>query len=195
MYINRILASSGNMRNLIDNLMEFSRISRHKHPAEAVDLSLIVANVLTELDLVIEETGASITVAPLPVIEAIPAQMTQLFFNLINNAIKFRQKNVLPVINIEQKEMNDQEKRKYQLQLTETYFLLTVSDNGIGFEQMYADRIFQLFQRLQGKHEFPGTGIGLSICKKIANNHNGQLFASGEVGKGSSFYIILPKHQ
>jgi signal transduction histidine kinase len=134
-------------------------------------------------------------VAALPVIEAIPTQMTQLFFNLLSNAIKFRQKGISPVITIEQKQMTDEEKQKYQLLLSNEYFLITVNDNGIGFEQQYAEKIFLLFQRLQGKYEFPGSGIGLSICKKIVSNHNGQIFATGEVGKGSSFYIILPKHQ
>lgn len=195
MYINRILASSENMRNLIDNLLEFSRISRNKHPLEKVDLSGIIANVLTDLELEIEETGARISIEPMAAIEAIPAHMSQLFFNLISNALKFRRSEIKPVINIRQEEMTDKQKKEYQLPLANTYFLITISDNGIGFEQVYADKIFQLFQRLQGKHEFPGTGIGLSICKKIVNNLNGHIFASGEVGKGSSFFIILPEHQ
>ena len=195
MYISRILASSDNMRNLIDNLLEFSRISRNKHPAEKVDLSEVIKNVLTDLDLEIEETGARIDVSPLPIIEAIPAHMSQLFFNLISNALKFRQKEITPVITIQHEEMTDIQKQKYQLALEDSYILIIVSDNGIGFDQAYAERIFQLFQRLQGKHEFPGTGIGLSICKKIVSNHNGQIFATSKVGKGSNFYVILPKHQ
>lgn len=195
MYIKRILASSDNMRNLIDNLLEFSRISRNQHPAEKVNLSLIVARVLVDFELDIEETGAKISVDPLPVIEAIPSQMSQLFFNLLSNAIKFRRKDIEPVITISQRAVTGDEKQKYGLELTEEYFLLTIADNGIGFDQLYAEKIFQLFQRLQGKHEFPGTGIGLSICKKIVSNHNGQIFAAGEAGKGSNFFVILPKHQ
>lgn len=195
LYISRILASSANMRNLIDNLLEFSRISRSRHPAETVDLSATLAGVITELELEIEETGSSIKVAALPVIEAIPTQMSQLFSNLLSNAIKFRKKDTTPVITIEQHVLAEPEKKKYQLPLTTEYFMITVTDNGIGFEQLYNEKIFQLFQRLQGKFEFPGSGIGLSICKKIVSNHNGQIFATGEPGKGSKFFIILPKHQ
>ncbi|MCW3088897.1 MAG: hypothetical protein JWQ78_2283, partial [Sediminibacterium sp.] len=195
MYISRILASAENMRNLIDNLLEFSRVSRNKHATETTDLSEIVARVVAELDLDIEESGGRVEVGPLPVIEAIPAQMSQLFFNLIVNAIKFRKKDTPPLISITQKELTEEEKQNYQLPIGETYYQVTVKDNGIGFDQVYAERIFQLFQRLQGKHEFPGTGIGLSICKKIVTNHEGLIFASGEPGKGSSFNIILPKQQ
>jgi PAS domain S-box-containing protein len=195
LYITRILASSENMRNLINNLLEFSRISRNKHPAEKVDLSATLNGVLTDLELEIEETGSKINVPELPVIEAIPTQMAQLFFNLLSNAIKFRKKDAAPVINIEQHPLTEQEKQKYQLPAATEYCMITVSDNGIGFEQLYAEKIFQLFQRLQGKFEFPGSGIGLSICKKIVSNHNGQIFASAEPGKGSKFFIILPKQQ
>jgi light-regulated signal transduction histidine kinase (bacteriophytochrome) len=111
LYISRILASSENMRNLIDNLLEFSRISRNKHPAEKVDLSATLAGVLTDLELEIEETGSKISVPELPVIEAIPTQMSQLFFNLLSNAIKFRKKDAAPVITIEQHPLTEQEKQ------------------------------------------------------------------------------------
>ena len=193
--INRIIASTENMRNLIDNLLEFSRISRNKYPPEEVPLSLIIDKVLTDLDLDIEETGAQITVSSLPVIEAIPAQMSQLFFNLLSNAIKFRKKDTVPVINIAEEKLTGEMKQEYQLSSSLEYHLITITDNGIGFEEQYAEKIFQLFQRLQGKFEFPGTGIGLSICKKIVSNHNGWIFASGKPLKGSKFSIILPNNQ
>lgn len=195
MYIKRILASSDNMRNLIDNLLEFSRISRNKHPMEEVNLSAIVSNVLSDFELDIEETNARVVVDPLPVIEAIPSQMSQLFHNLLSNAIKFRKKDLAPLITIQQNLLTEEQKHTYQLPLSKEYFLITITDNGIGFEQFYAEKIFQLFQRLQGKFEFPGTGIGLSICKKIIENHNGQILASGEPGTGSSFSVILPQKQ
>lgn len=190
--IGRIMASTENMRNLIDNLLEFSRISRNKYPPEPVGFSDIVANALAELDLDIEETGSLVSVSALPVIKAIPAQIKQLFLNLLSNAIKFRKKNTLPVITIREEKITNEIIRKHQLSASDEYCLITVTDNGIGFEQIYAERIFQLFQRLQGKYEFPGTGIGLSICKKIVDNHDGRIFASGEPGEGSKFSIILP---
>ena len=193
MYIKRILASSENMRNLIDNLLEFSRISRNKHSGEEVNLSEVVNNVLSDFELEIEETGAQIEIDHLPVIEANASQMSQLFHNLLSNAIKFRKKEVTPVISIRQKALNSDEKQTYELLPSHDYFLISIADNGIGFEQVYAEKIFQLFQRLQGKFEFPGTGIGLSICKKIVSNHDGKIFVNSEPGKGSVFSIILPK--
>ncbi len=193
--INRIIASTENMRNLIDNLLEFSRISRNKYPPEEVSLSIIIDKVLNDLDLDIEETGAQITVSKLPVIEAIPTQMSQLFFNLLSNAIKFRKKDTVPVITIAEEKLTGEMKQEYQLSSSQEYHLITITDNGIGFEEQYAEKIFQLFQRLQGKFEFPGTGIGLSICKKIVSNHNGCIFASGKPEKGSKFSIILPNNQ
>ncbi|MBV9986259.1 MAG: PAS domain-containing protein [Chitinophagaceae bacterium] len=193
LYIKRIQASADNMRNLIDNLLEFSRISRNKQPAEHTDLSKILADVIGELDMSIEETGATIEADELPVIDAIPSQMMQLFHNLLNNAIKFRRPDTPPVITIRQHALKRDEKKTYNLDTGKDYVMITVADNGIGFEDIYADKIFQLFQRLHAKYEYPGTGIGLSICKKIVSNHGGEMFAKGEPGAGSSFYIILPK--
>ncbi len=195
MYIQRILASSENMRNLIDNLLEFSRISRNKHLGEDVNLSEVINSVLSDFELDIEETGAQIEIDTLPVIEANATQMSQLFHNLLSNAIKFRKKEATPVISIRQKLLSDAEKQTYELLPSHDYFLITVTDNGIGFEQVYDQKIFQLFQRLQGKFEFPGSGIGLSICKKIVTNHEGKIFVNSEPGKGSVFSVILPKKQ
>ena len=130
----------------------------------------------------------------MPVIEAIPSQMRQLFFNLLHNTIKFRKKNIGLVVKIIQRKLDMLEKKTFHLSFGKEYYLITITDNGIGFEQQYAERIFQLFQRLEGKFEYPGTGIGLSICKKIVTNHNGLIFATGESGKGTVFSIILPQH-
>ncbi len=195
LYLNRMLNASDNMRNLIDNLLEFSKISRDKQPYEKTDLSVVVRDVIEDLDMQIDETGTDITVDTLPVIEAINSQMRQLFFNLLHNSIKFRKKDTKLVIRIGQKKLSAQEKKKFQLSSPKEYYLVTVQDNGIGFEQQYAERIFQLFQRLEGKSEYPGTGIGLSICRKIVTNHQGQIFAESEQGKGTAFSIILPQDQ
>lgn len=192
MYISRIMASADNMRNLIENLLEFSRISRNQQPMEMTSLADVLSEVLSELDMAIEEAGATVTAEGLPTLEASPSQMSQLFHNLISNALKFRKKDVAPVITIASRNLTREEKKQHQLQPSGEYVMITVADNGIGFEDKFADRIFQLFQRLHGKYEYPGTGIGLSICKKIVTNHHGIMYAKGEPGKGSVFYIILP---
>jgi signal transduction histidine kinase len=195
MYLSRMLIATDNMRNLIDNLLEFSKVSRSKHPHEKVDLSTVLQSVIDDLDLRIDETNTTVTVGDLPEIEAISSQMGQLFFNLLQNAIKFRKKDTNLAIHIKQRPLTGQEKNKYQLPSQNEHYLISVADNGIGFEQQYAERIFQLFQRLEGKSEYPGTGIGLSICRKIVTNHKGLIFAESEPGVGTTFSVILPKEQ
>jgi PAS domain S-box-containing protein len=193
MYLERMLAGTKNMRHLIDNLLEFSRTTRSNLPYEKTNLNDLMILVKTELELIIEETKASIDIESLPVIEAIPVQLRQLFNNIIFNAIKFRKPGVDPVIKVTCSKLSPQEKEQYHFRTNNVYYKIIISDNGIGFEQEYAERIFQIFQRLHGKSEYPGSGIGLSICKKIADNHRGLLFADGVPGQGASFTIILPE--
>jgi PAS domain S-box-containing protein len=195
LYINRIVASCENMRKLIDNLLEFSRLSLSNHTLEQVDFSVSVMKAIEELDLIIAETNTTIKIGQLPVIEAINSQILQLFVNLLSNSIKFRKETVPLQINISALELSKKEKEEYQLSTDLNYFIIKIEDNGIGFEQQYAAKIFQLFQRLEGKSEYPGTGIGLSICKKIITNHNGIIFATGVPSGGATFSIILPEHQ
>lgn len=195
LYINRMVAACDNMRKLIDNLLEFSKISLDNSPAAKVDLLATVKQSLEELDLRIAETDAKINFGQLPTIEAIGSQMQQLFSNIITNSIKFRKKDVPLEINIQSRVLDVKEKKHFELDASKVYHLITVKDNGVGFEQQYAKKIFQLFQRLQGKSEYPGTGIGLSICKKIVANHKGLIFAESEQDKGALFSIILPKQQ
>ncbi len=195
LYITRIVASCENMRKLIDNLLEFSRISLNNPPPREVELSTIVKQVTDDLDLIIAETNTTIKTGSLPSVEAISSQMQQLFANILNNCIKFRKEDVPLQINIKSRKLGLKEKEGYQLSAKAEYFLIKIEDNGIGFEQQYANKIFQLFQRLEGKSMYPGTGIGLSICKKIIINHKGLIFAKGEPGKGATFSIILPKNK
>jgi len=195
LYITRVVAACENMRKLIDNLLEFSRISLNNPPTHEVNLSEIINKVLEDLDFIIDETNIDIKVGQLPSIEAISSQMAQLFANILNNSIKFRKENTPLRIDIHSKKLTSIENKSYNMPPEIPCFLITVEDNGIGFEQQYADKIFQLFQRLEGKSEYPGTGIGLSICKKIVNNHKGIIFASANPGMGATFSIILPKIQ
>ena len=194
-YIARMVSACDNMRKLIDNLLEFSRISLNNPPPESVDLGIIAKEALEELDLKISETNATISVGSLPTIEAIASQMQQLFANILSNSIKFRRDDVPLQITIDCELAGDAEKKKFQLDTSDTYYNISIKDNGVGFEQQYAGKIFQLFQRLQGKSEYPGTGIGLSICKKIVTNHKGFIYAESEPGLGAQFFIILPKKQ
>ncbi len=196
LYLSRMLGASENMRNLIDNLLEFSKVSRNKQPYEPTNLNHILNQVMDDLDMRIAESDATVTVEPpLPEIEAIPSQMRQLFFNLLQNAIKFRKKDTPLIITVGNRQLDEKERKSYQLPEGSVYYAITVGDNGIGFEQQYAERIFQLFQRLEGKSEYPGTGIGLSICRKIVANHSGQIFAKSVPAMGTVFTIILPQDQ
>jgi len=194
-YLNRMLAATDNMRLLIDSLLEFSRTNRYSKPFERTDLNTILAEVRADLELKIEETGAIINSNQLPIIDAIPSQIRQLFNNLLNNAIKFRKTDQPPVISISGRMATKEEKEHHAFSHHRTAFLLSVNDNGIGFEQEYEERIFQLFQRLHGKSEYPGSGIGLAICKKIVENHKGFIFAEGHLGSGAEFTFIVPENQ
>jgi signal transduction histidine kinase len=195
MYLKRMITASENMRNLINDLLEFSRISKNAQPFSPVSLDEVLRQAKAELELRIEETSTQIIATPLPVIDAIETQMKQLFVNIIGNAIKFQKADVPPVINIRSSVLDDKEKLHYGKPKKSVYYKIEVSDNGIGFEHEYATRIFQVFQRLHGKSEYPGTGIGLAICKKIVAFHNGIIYAESTPGEGANFIFILPEKQ
>jgi PAS domain S-box-containing protein len=195
LYLNRISASVENMRHLIDTLLEFSRTARSNQPFMQVDLNAIIKEVQTDLELKIEETSATLQIDALPVIEAIPSQMKQLFDNLLNNSIKFRKTDIHPIITIRCLRLSRRQKELHRLDTANTWYKIDFSDNGIGFEPEYKQRIFQIFQRLHGKTEYPGSGIGLAICKKIIDQHKGLIYATGEPDNGATFTIILPEHQ
>jgi signal transduction histidine kinase len=140
-----------------------------------------------DLSEIITEKNATIITKNLPVLKVMPFQFHQLFFNIIENAIKYQHENVPPVIEVEAMPVTHATKSG-----EESYYKIIISDNGIGFEQEYADNIFKLFQRLHGRSEYSGTGIGLAICKKIVENHHGTITATSEPGKGSIFTILVP---
>jgi PAS domain S-box-containing protein len=194
LYLNRILVSTDNMRTLIDNLLEFSRMTRSSRAYVPCDLNSILQEVSSDQELKIEETHTTVHRDSLPVIDAVPSEMRQLFNNLVSNSLKFRRKDVAPVIRLSSTPLTDSDKMKYGLPIARRFYRIDFSDNGIGFEQEYAEKIFQIFQRLHGKAEYPGAGIGLAICKKIVDNHEGIIYASSN-GNGSTFTILLPQKQ
>ena len=195
-FMERILASADNMKVLIDNLLEFSKANRSSQNFAWIDLKSVIDDVLTELELKIEETAAQVVVtSTLPHMEAVYSEMKQLFTNLISNAIKFRKPGVDAVITLNVHKATNAEKKHFCLRAEETYFVIDVKDNGIGFEQEYADKIFQIFHRLHGKSEYPGSGIGLAICKRIIDNHNGTINAISAPLQGATFTVVLPQKQ
>lgn len=144
----------------------------------------------------INQKKATIEVNTLPVIEAIPLQMNQLFYNLISNFLKFSVEGIAPVIQIHSKKLTtDEVSRRPLLHSKRTYFEIIFKDNGIGFNQQYEHKIFEIFQRLNTRLEYEGTGIGLALCSKIIQNHGGQIYAESTEGKGAVFHIILPEKQ
>lgn len=191
-YLDRIMASVENMRVLIDNLLEFSRVSRKKDIFTEVALDAVLQQTLQDLELKIDETGAHITAPALPVIHGSASQLKQLFVNLLENAIKFRKTDSVPEIAISCAFIGEKEREENNLPADRSYYKIIFEDNGIGFEQQYAARIFQVFHRLHGKAEYPGSGIGLAICKKIVEHHGGLISASNLPGIGARFSVILP---
>jgi PAS domain S-box-containing protein len=195
LYLSRIVAATESMRVLIENLLEFSRTARSARHFAKMNLGALLEEVKQDLELKIEETGTIVSAGPLPVVDVIPSQVKQLFDNLLSNSIKFRKPDQPCTISITSDKLTNADKILYNLRADINYFQLVLTDNGIGFEKEYADRIFQIFQRLHGKSEYPGSGIGLAICKKIVENHQGLIFANGELGVGAVFTVILPENQ
>jgi light-regulated signal transduction histidine kinase (bacteriophytochrome) len=182
-YLSRMENATVRMQSLIEGLLTYSRVTTKAQPFSDVNLGAIVTEVLSDLETAIKESAATVTCKDLPQVEADPLQMRQLFQNLIGNALKYHAAGTAPVITV----------------LAESgpeACTITVSDNGIGFEQKYSEQIFGVFQRLHGRSsEFKGSGIGLSVCRKIVDRHGGSISASGEPDKGATFTITLPlKH-
>ena len=195
-YLDKIAASSKRMSELIQDVLDFSRIEAHTRNFISVDLNVIVEQLIVDLELQIKDKHASIDVSVLPVVEAVSIQMNQLFFNMLSNALKFTREDIAPVIRISARMLDPQEFAKYPSLITgKVYWELIIEDNGIGFNQSFAENIFIIFQRLHTRDIYEGTGIGLAICRKIVLNHNGVIFALGREGMGAAFHIILPERQ
>jgi PAS domain S-box-containing protein len=190
-YFERISGTAERMQSMVDDLLSLSIISE-QNALELNSLDIILREVLQDLEIQIKEKNATVSFDPLPAMHVNPLQIKQLFQNLILNSLKFSREGVPPVIRITAAQIPKEEARRHSLLPNENYYKITYSDNGIGFEEEYAEKIFQMFQRLHGKAEYEGTGIGLAICKKIVENHHGVITASGKVNEGAVFNIILP---
>jgi PAS domain S-box-containing protein len=195
-YVERMQSAASRMQTLIDDLLAFSRISRTTEPFWKGDIGGIISGILEDLEVAIEQKKAVITYGSFPEIEMIPTQIRQLFQNLISNALKFSRKDVVPRIEISAELVEGSQLPQARTMYRDaTFCRITVKDNGIGFDNKYLDRIFIIFQRLHGRNEFEGTGIGLAICKKIAEYHNGFISAESKLNEGSRFEIFLPINQ
>ena len=195
-YFGKIINSSKRMQHLINNLLDFSRHTVSSNEFKKTPLNELVKNVLTELEVEIEKSNARINYEELPVVSAVPGLMQQLFYNLFSNAIKFRKPSVDLVIDVKAEKMNPVELSKFiKYGQGKNYYKITVQDNGIGFDDKYAEDIFRVFKRLHSYQEFEGTGVGLSICKKIVEKHNGFIKAESKIDNGSTFIIGLPEMQ
>lgn len=181
-YIDRMQAAAERMSKLIDDLLAFSRVSTRKEPFTDVDLNNVVEDVLDLLEIKIQETNADIQCSSLPVIKADPSQMRQLLQNIIGNALKFVAEDQTPIIKINS-HCDEQENDKV---------VITISDNGIGIEPQYLEKIFTPFQRLHGRDSYAGNGIGLAICRRIVERHQGSISIESTPHHGSSFKITLP---
>ena len=191
-YFQRLMTATHRMQSLIIDLLNYSRLNTVEVEYTSTDLNSLLEEVQNDLNELIEETQTVIETDNLPIADIIPTQFNQVLSNLITNAIKFRKPDVNPVIKISSQIIDASEIKMQAVLIAAQYWKIQFSDNGIGFEQTYADRIFELFQRLHGRSEYDGTGIGLAICKKILQTHEGLIEAIGVPDVGATFNIYLP---
>jgi PAS domain S-box-containing protein len=192
-YLEKIKSSSNRMRNLINNLLSYSKVDEVEEQPKRIDLNDVLNSVLDDLGERIDNLGAEITSDALPVVNGVQFQLEQLFANLIGNSLKYIKQETKAKIQIKSKIVSSNEIPVELLSYGgSSYVKLQFIDNGIGFEKKYEEKIFEIFQRLHGKNEYSGTGLGLSICKKIVQSHNGIIQAKGELDKGAEFTVYLP---
>jgi PAS domain S-box-containing protein len=193
-YFNRILSATRRMKNLISDLLNYSRMNTAEMKFELMDLNVLAKEAKNNLEERIAETNAQVEIGQLPTAEIIPHQFTQLFNNLLSNALKYRKPDETPKIAISSEIVDGRLLRYLAADQSLNYHKISITDNGIGFEPIHAVRIFEMFQRLHGVNQYEGTGIGLAICKKIMQNHKGFIEAQGIPGVGAVFTLYLPAH-
>jgi light-regulated signal transduction histidine kinase (bacteriophytochrome) len=177
-FVDFIVDATKRMQELINDLLLYSRVQTKGQAFRTTNCNETVAVVLANLALAIEESGATVTVEQLPIVQADGSQMLQLFQNLISNAMKFKAQES-PQINIWAHRENN-------------FWVISVRDNGLGIDMKYAERIFIIFQRLHNREAYPGSGIGLAICKKIVERHGGKIWVESEPGRGTTFHFTIP---
>jgi light-regulated signal transduction histidine kinase (bacteriophytochrome) len=180
--LNNMTSAASRMKELISDLLSYSQLQQQKLQFEQVDMNQIMQEIVRDLDLPIREKNAVVEIATLPVITGNPLRLRQLFSNLISNSLKYSKKDVPPRIEVELRPVNGN-------------VSISIKDNGIGFEEQYKEKIFELFERLHTRDKFPGTGIGLSICKRITELHHGTISARSEPNEYSIFEVTLPLTQ
>lgn len=193
-YLARMQNAAQRMHRLINDLLTYSRVTTKAQPFVRTDLEMIAREVLSDLEVRINQTGGNVEVSEMPVIEAEPMQMRQLLQNLIGNGLKFHRPGIKPII-IVKGSVIETSGNSAQGKGSNKYCRITVGDNGIGFDEKYLDRIFTPFQRLHGRGEYEGTGIGLAVCRKIVERHGGALTAESKPGSGATFIVTLPVDQ
>ncbi len=182
-HLSRMMGAALRMRTLINDLLLYSQVSTHIQTFAPTDLSGVASDVLADLETAVADAGARVEVGSLPVIDADALQMRQLFQNLLGNAIKYRRPDVPSLVRLSAERPDAQ------------YCIITVADNGIGFHQDHADKIFRMFERLHGRSQYEGSGIGLAICRKIVERHRGTIAAVSSAGQGATFTVTLPVTQ
>lgn len=187
-YVEKIVKSSERMQKLINDLLIFSRPADSFGGFVEIDLEELIEGVLSDMEIAIENCGAKVKIDVLPKVWGIPSQLRQVFQNLLSNAIKFRREATPPFVSI----YCDFSKATLDEARKDDHCRIIIQDNGIGFDEKYVDEIFVVFKRLHSYHEYEGTGVGLSICKKIIDRHHGRIFAQSKLNEGSRFVIELP---
>lgn len=192
-YLQRMFNAANRMQILITDLMTFSRVETMGQPFVKTNLGLIAREVSADLESRIEQAGGSVQIEDLPTIDADPMQMRQLLQNLIGNSLKYYRKGVPPVVRVYSQKLDARNPESLdETSLARQLCQILVVDNGIGFDEKYLDRIFTVFQRLHAKGEYEGTGVGLAICRKIVDRHNGTITARSILGQGTTFVVTMP---
>ena len=194
-YLDRMQDAARRMSQLISDLLVYSRVTTQAQPFEQVDLQALAETVRTDLELQAEDVGGRVEIGALPSLEADPTQMRQLLQNLVGNGLKFHREDVPPVVRVTAAGPSDDPAVVGETAFAGEAVALAVEDNGIGFEAKYADRIFSPFKRLHGRGTYAGTGMGLAICRRIAERHGGTIRADSTPGEGTTFRIVLPARQ
>jgi signal transduction histidine kinase len=190
-----MLSAAARMRILINDLLTFARIATKAHPFVPVDLAEVARAAVLDLEERIHRTGGRVEVGQLPTVEAEPTQMRQLLLNLIGNGLKFHRAEEPPLVRIHSRRLSQPPSPVDGQPPVSVWYELFVEDNGIGFDEKYLDRIFEVFQRLHGRGEYEGTGMGLAICRKIVEHHGGTITARSAPGRGAAFIVTLPGTQ